>query len=99
MMAGAKEIRLDQILGRQLLGGNNQPIGRIEEVRASRKGNGCVVVDVVIGMLGLLERMDLGARMIVGASKQARVARWDQIDFSNPLKPRLTVPVEDLSHT
>lgn len=99
MMAGAKEIRLDQILGRQLLGGNNQPIGRIEEVRASRKGNGCVIVDVVIGMIGLLERMDLGARMIVGSTKHARIARWDQIDFSNPKKPRLIVPVEHLSNT
>jgi hypothetical protein len=98
-MADTKEIRLDQILGRQLLGGNNQPIGRIEEVRANRHGNGCSVVEVVVGMSGMFERLDLGARMLVGASKQARVARWDQIDFSNPEKPRLTVPVEELSTT
>jgi hypothetical protein len=89
------EIRLEALIGRQLLGGNNQPLGRIEEFRAQVTARGCVVREVVIGVHGLLERLDLGARLVVGArTNHARIARWDQIDFSNPLKPRLVVDVD-----
>jgi hypothetical protein len=55
------------------------------------------VIEVVIGMRGLLERMNVGARRVVGAElKGSRVARWDQIDVSNPLKPKLIVSVKEL---
>jgi len=87
------ELRLDQIIGRELLGGNNQPIGLIEDVRTDPQGN---IVDVAIGMTGLLERLDLGARMLIGASKEPRVAGWNQIDFSNPSKPKLIVAIDQL---
>lgn len=97
-MAQSREIRIEEILGRQLLGGNNRPIGRIEEVRVRPTANRYVVDDVVIGWSGLLERLDLGARLVFGIKlKGARAARWDQIDFSNPEKPRLTVAVESLT--
>lgn len=92
------EIRIEQILGRELLGGNNQRIGRIEEFRAQINSDGCVVHEVVIGMPGLLERMDVGARLVTGAEPKAnRVARFDHIDFTNPAKPRLLVDVESLN--
>lgn len=96
-MAESREIRIEQILGRQLLGGNNRPVGRIEEVRVRPTSKGYVVDDVVIGWSGLLERLDLGARLVFGARLTGvRAARWDQIDLSNPEKPRLTVDIESL---
>lgn len=97
-MSKAVEIRIEQILGRQLLGANNRPLGRIEEVRAQVTASGCLVREVVIGMHGLLERLDVGARLVVGVERKgARVARWDQIDFSNPLKPRLLIGAGELA--
>ena len=92
------EIRIEQILGRQLLAANNQPVGRIEEFRVEVSGKVCVVREVVIGMQGIFERMNLGARMVVGAKPRGgRVARVDQIDFTNPSKPRLVVDVSELA--
>ena len=96
-MSKVTELRLETILGRELLGLNNQPVGRIEEFRAQSTANGWAVIDVVIGMSGLLERMNVGARLVVGADlKPSRVARWDQIDFSDPSKPKLIVSVNEL---
>jgi hypothetical protein len=96
-MKKTAEIRLEDLLGCQLLGGNNQPVGRIEEFRAQVNSRGCVVTEVVIGMLGLLERFDLGARLVIGTRPSGGcIARWDQIDFSDPSKPRLTVDVSTL---
>ena len=99
-MSNATELRIEELLGRQLLGGNNQPDGRIEEFRAEVNANGCVIREVVIGTIGLLERLDLGARLVIGTKpKGGRVARWDQIDFTNPAKPRLIVDLESLDKT
>lgn len=97
MKMAHKEIRIEEILGRELLGGNNQRVGRIEEFRVQRAGNRWAVRHVVIGLAGLLERMNVAARLVVGAKTgRARLARWDQIDFSNPSKPRLLVSVKEL---
>ena len=97
-MSKTTELRIEELLGRELLGGNNQPIGRVEEIRADVNANGAVVREVVIGMFGLLERLDLGARLVIGVEPTGgRIARWDQIDFSNPSKPRLMVDVDSLN--
>ena len=96
-MSKVGKLRLQDILGRQLLSANHQPVGRIEEFRAQSTAEGYAVIEVVIGMHGLLERMNVGARLVVGAElKRSRVARWDQIDFSNPSKPKLRVSVNEL---
>jgi len=50
----------------------------------------------VIGVLGLLERLDLGARMLLGRSSGGYIVRWEQIDVSDPNTPRLLVPVSEL---
>ena len=92
-----REIRIEEILGRELLSGNNQPVGRIEEFRVQRAGKGYVVHHVVIGMAGLLERMNVAARLVVGVkTRRPRLARWDQIDFSEPSRPRLLVSIDEL---
>ena len=98
-MSERKEIRIDDILGRELLAGNNQPVGRIEEFRVERVGQQYVVREVVIGLAGVLERLDVGARLVIGQPTHARVARWDQIDFSNPVKPKLIVSISELVTT
>ena len=91
------EVRLEDLLGREVYTGNNRRAGRIEEIRAQWDGPSCTVIAFVIGTAGLLERLGLGARMIVGRrSVNGRVARWDQIDLSNPERPRLTCSVEEL---
>ena len=51
----------------------------------------------MIGAAGLLERLGLGARLILGIDHAGGyVARWDQMDLSNPNSPRISCPVKEL---
>jgi hypothetical protein len=90
-------VRLDRVIGRKVLTGNNRQLGRLEECRAERRGDTWVITEWVIGSAGLLERLGLGVRMILGLRRgRGFVARWDQLDLSNPDRPRLTCSVDEL---
>ncbi len=90
------EIRLDRLLGRQVLAANNRPIGRLEECRVTTAGAKCTVSEYVIGMTGLAERLGIGINLLLGKATKGYVARWDQIDISDPERPRLTCSVSEL---
>lgn len=90
-------VRLDRLLGRRVLAGNNRAIGRIEEFRAERQGGGWVVVAYAIGAGGLWERLGVGARLVIGLKAGGGyLARWDQVDISDPDVPRLRCRVDEL---
>jgi hypothetical protein len=90
-----REVRLDQLLGREVLAGNNRPVGRLEEFRAA-DGGGYEITACVIGVSGLFERLGVGVKALFGKRGGGYVARWDQIDLSDPDHPRLTCAVEEL---
>ena len=90
-------VRLDRLVGRKVYTANNRRLGRLEEFRAERRGNAWIISEYVIGSAGLFERLGLGVRLILGLKPAGGyVARWDQLDLSNPDRPKLTCPVEDL---
>jgi hypothetical protein len=92
-------VRLDRILGRNVVTANNRRLGRLEEFRAEQRGTSWVITEYVIGRAGLFERLGLGARLLFGLSRSmVLVARWDQLDISRPEHPRLICPVEQLRH-
>lgn len=93
------ELRLEDLLGRQVFARNHRRVGRIEEFRARWDGRTCTLEGVVIGVAGLYERLGLGAKLLAGRRRRAQVARWDQIDLSNPERPQLTCSVEELEDT
>jgi sporulation protein YlmC with PRC-barrel domain len=90
------EVRLDRVLGRKVLAGNGHPIGRLEDFRAEVRDGECVITAYVIGPAALLERLDLNVRLLVTPRQRGYVARWDQLDISDELRPRLTCPVSEL---
>ena len=90
------ELYLDRLLGRTVVAGNNRSVGRLEEFRSEQRGDYFYIVELVIGSAGLLERLNLGVRALFGMSGHGKLARWDQIDISDPERPRLTCSVEDL---
>lgn len=90
------ELRIDRLLGRQVLAANGRSAGRLEEFRAEIRDGDCLITAYVIGSAGLIERMGVAARGLFGLPRKGYVARWDQIDFSNVERPRLTCPVEEL---
>jgi hypothetical protein len=94
--AAEREVRLDRLLGREVLGGKNQRVGRLEECRVEQQGKSYVVTAYVIGVAGLWERLGVGFNALFGRHGGGYVARWDQVDISDPDHPRLTCRVEDL---
>ena len=88
------EVRLDRLLGREVLTGNHHRVGLLEEFRAEVRDGECVVTAYVIGPAGLLERLDLDE--LVTPQQRGYVARWDQLDISDELGPRLTCPISEL---
>jgi hypothetical protein len=91
-----EELFLDQLLGRTVVAGNNRSVGRLEEFRAEQRGEYFQIVAFVIGAAGLMERLNVGLRALLGMSGRGKIARWDQIDISDPLHPRLTCSVDEL---
>ena len=95
-MTGAREIRVEDLLGREVYGANHRRVGRVEEFRAERHGRGCVLTGMVIGFPGLMERLDVGVKMLFGIGQRGCVARWDQIEITTSGHLRLTCPIGDL---
>jgi hypothetical protein len=90
-------LRLDWLVGREVYTANNRRLGRLEEFRAARQSNHWIIGEYVVGTAGLLERLGLGVRLILGINRPGGyVVRWDQLDLSEPARPRLTCSVEEL---
>lgn len=94
--ASDRELRLDRLLGRPVLARDNQSVGRLEEFRAEQHGRDWAIMEYVIGAAGLLERLGVGVKLLFGKAGGGYVARWDQLDISDPERPRLTCGVEEL---
>jgi hypothetical protein len=93
--ATPRELRLDRLLGRRVLGLNHRPVGRLEEFRAEVHGRGCVITEYVIGTAGFFERMGL-QMLFPDHRRRGHVARWDQLDISDPERPTLTCSLDEL---
>jgi len=90
-------LRLDQLVGREVYTANHRRFGRLHEFRAERRGSAWIVTEYVIGVAGLMERLGLGVRLVLGLEPSGGyVARWDQLDFSSPDRPTLTCSVSEL---
>jgi hypothetical protein len=87
---------LDRMLGRNVLAPNGRRIGRLEEFRSQREGQGWTVTECVIGAAGLWERLGLGARLLIGRKPRGFIARWDQLVFDDDRPVRLTCRLEEL---
>lgn len=92
----ASELRVDHLLGRHVLAANNQRVGRLQEFRAEKQGHDSAVTEYVIGAAGLFERLGIGLKLVVGRGGGGYLARWDQLDISDPEHPRLTCGVQEL---
>lgn len=95
-----REIRLSELVGRVVRDATGRKVGRIEELRAEialdARGNEYDVVEIHVGMYGALEAL-AGARFLRALSRRLGRAAgyeshgipWDQLDLSDPDRPRL----------
>jgi hypothetical protein len=96
MSADTPSFRLDRLLGCEVFAPNKTRVGRLEEVRATESRGALLVTEYVIGAAGLMERLGLAVRLLLGFRTRGYVARWDQLDIRNPARPRLLFEVDDL---
>jgi hypothetical protein len=90
-------LRLDRLVGRTVRTANGRRFGRLHDCRVERRGEGLAVGAYVVGAAGLLERLGLGVRLVLGIARPAAyVVRWDQLDLSDPERPRLTCTVDEV---
>jgi hypothetical protein len=92
----SQEVYLDRLLGRMVMARNNRPVGRLEEFHSEQHGDYFHVIAFVIGPAGLMDRLNVGMKALFGKSAGGKIARWDQIDITDPEHLRLTCSVEDL---
>jgi hypothetical protein len=91
------ELRLELLLGRRVVDPAGRVVGRLQEFRATREGDAWVVTEFDIGRAALLERLAIRHfGWVPGKAPAGYRARWDQIDLTDPERPRLTVPVDEL---
>jgi sporulation protein YlmC with PRC-barrel domain len=86
-----REVRLELLLGTDVLSREGRPLGRIQEVCAGERQE---IVEFHIGGGALLER--LAALGLFNWKKKGYRVRWDQIDWSDLRRPRLTCGVSEL---
>ena len=101
MIVPAREIRLEDLLGRVVRTAAGRPVGRIDDVRVEPDGEDYVVREVILGELGLRARLvsmaaQLPTFQALGLRGQyrSRAIPWHWLDFSDPQRPRFKGPQE-----
>ena len=99
-----RSINIELLLDKKVTDPSGRRAGRIEEIRARKDGEEIVVEAYHLGPQALLERLAapvvrLRLFRALGLHRHAhgRCARWDQMDLSDPEKPRLRCPVSELA--
>jgi sporulation protein YlmC with PRC-barrel domain len=97
------EVRVELLLGKRVLALNGRSIGRLEEIHAATEGVSVVVTEFLVGSYAVLERLSalmIGRALlrVIGIRKRGGGYRipWDQLDLSDPERPRLLCKTEDL---
>jgi hypothetical protein len=98
-----RDLQVELLLGRKVLDVDGRVAGRIEELITILDGPDTVITEFHLGPAALVERLLGSVRSLpfFGGlpSLRPKKARWDQIDLSDPGKPRLTVPRDALEST
>ena len=97
-----KEIHLELLLGRRVFALNGRSIGRLEEVRADVNLGVATVSEFLVGNYATFERLaawGIGRavlRLFGSGITSGYSVKWDQIDLSDPERPKLTCSVSEL---
>jgi hypothetical protein len=90
----SQHVRIELLLGRVVRDATGRRIGRIEEMRAARRGPDWVVTHFLLGPTGWRARLSLdGVRfrlsVLQGRRRTLKDIESDALDLSDPLHPRL----------
>lgn len=89
----AVEIRAELWMGKKLRDARGEIAGRIEEIVLEEIGGARVVKELHLGPHALYERLSAP----IFDHPRGKKVRWDQLDLSDPERPRLRCPREELA--
>jgi sporulation protein YlmC with PRC-barrel domain len=99
MIMAAREVRVEQLLGRMVRTAAGRGVGRIEDLRAEPDGDEYVVREVILGELGLRAMLfgmaaQLPTLQSLGLARRyrTRAIPWQWLDLSDPERPRFRGP-------
>jgi hypothetical protein len=95
-MSARRWVHLERILGRMVRDVHGRRVGHLEEIRVEQRAEGPVVVEILIGARGWLERLSLAHVWWPRAARGYR-ARWDQVDLRDERRPMLTCARSELA--
>lgn len=99
------DANIELLVGTKVYDVNGEKVGRIEEFRAEEDGDACRIQAYLIGTSALIDR--LSAWTLVRPIKRALKIRnvysvyevpWQEMDLTDPKRPRLKVSRKDLRH-
>jgi hypothetical protein len=93
-----RKVHLELLLGKLVRDPDEVKVGRILSVHADQEGAECTIREYHLGAAALLERLGISVLRIVGwpIDKEPLRVPWDQLDVSDPERPRLRCPVAEL---
>lgn len=95
-------LHAELLLGKKVFALNGQSIGRLEEILTKTNRGHFFVSEFLVGSYAVLERLaawSIGRAVlrVVGAKRdEGYRIRWDQLDLSDPQRPRLLCGVDEL---
>ena len=91
------EVHVELLLGKRVRDSNGRIAGRILAVRAVKEGAHCFVTGYQLGAAALLTRLGISSGRLIGMRLgSSKVVPWQQMVLSDPDRPRLKVPLEQL---
>ena len=81
---------MERLVGRRVRDANGKVIGRIEAIHVRRRGAHFFVEEYHVGPAAWFEKLGIStARMIGFRGREPKRIPWQQLDLSDPEKPRL----------
>jgi sporulation protein YlmC with PRC-barrel domain len=97
-----RQVHVELLLGEKVLAMNGSSIGRLEEIRTEVNRGHFYVTEFLVGSYAFLERFAAWGigRALLGVfgvrRKEGYRVRWDQLDLSDPQRPKLMCEVDEL---
>lgn len=97
-----RQLHVELLLGEKVLAMHGLPLGRLEEIRTEINRGHFYVTEFLVGSYAYLERFAawrIGRALlrVFGARrKEGYRIRWNQLDLSDPQRPKLMCEVDEL---
>lgn len=99
------DVNVELLIGTKVRDADGNNVGRIEEFRVDRGDNSCAIESYLIGAAGWISRLSAWTliRPIARTLHARRLynlydVRWQDMDLSDPKRPKLRIAKRDLRH-